>query len=108
SGGDADEDHVVAADGVAAGAGCLEEGLGFDIAGGAADLGDDDIGPVLLGTFGLGAHPRLDRVGDVRDDLDGVAEVGPATLLGDDGGVELSGRGGGRAGERVGRAALGV
>src|SRR5699024_3145964 len=68
--GDVDEEYIVAADVVTDLARRLEEGLGFDVADGAADLGDDDIGPVLLGTFGLGAHPRLDLVGDVRDDLD--------------------------------------
>ena len=101
-----DEEHIVAADVVTDLAGRLEEGLGFDVADGAADLGDDDIGPVLLGTFGLGAHPRLDLVGDVRDDLDGVAEVGPATLLGDDRGVDLTGRDIGRAVEIIVEEAL--
>ena len=38
---------------------------------------------------GLGAHPLLDLVGDVRDDLDGVAEVLAAPLLGDDPAVDL-------------------
>ena len=46
---------------------------------------------------GLGAHPRLDLVGDVRDDLDGVAEVLAAALLGDDLVVDLTGRHVGRA-----------
>ena len=89
--GDVDEEHVVPADVVTDLAGRLEEGLGFDIADGAADLGDDDIGTVRLGAFGLGTHARLDLIGDVRDDLDGVAEVRAAAFLRDDRGVDLSG-----------------
>ena len=38
------------------------------------------------------ADAVLDLVGDVRDDLDGVAEVLAAPLLGDDGAVDLAGR----------------
>ena len=37
------------------------------------------------------ADPRLDLVGDVRDDLHGVAEVLAAALLGDDRRVDLAG-----------------
>ena len=50
----------------------LKEGLALDIAGGAADLGDDHIG------FGGGSQIvdiALDLIGDVGDDLDGLAEV---------------------------------
>ena len=43
------------------------------------------------------ADPRLDLVGDVRDDLDGVAEVLAAPLLGDHAGVDLAGGDVGRA-----------
>ena len=50
-------------------------------------------------TVGPGHLPDagLDLVGDVRDDLDGVAEVLPAPLLGDDRGVDLAGGDVGRA-----------
>ena len=80
--------------------GGLEEGLGLDVADGATDLGDDDIGEVavVIG-LGLSAHDSLDLVGDVRDDLDSVAEVLPSPLLCDNGGVDLSGGGVGLAGE---------
>ena len=50
----------------------LEEGLALDVAGGAADLGNDHIG---LGGRGQIVDIALDLVGDVGDDLDGLAEV---------------------------------
>ena len=50
----------------------LQEGLGFDIAGRAADLGDDHVG---LGLFADRVDERLDLVGDMRDDLHGFAQV---------------------------------
>ena len=56
----------------------LQEGLALDVAGGAADLGNDHIGP------GGGSHVvdvALDLVGDVGDDLDGLAQIGTLTLL---------------------------
>ena len=56
----------------------LKEGLALDVAGGAADLGDDHI------RFGGGSQIvdiALDLVGDVGDDLDGLAEVSALTLL---------------------------
>ena len=82
------EEAVVAADVVADLAGGLEERQRLDVADRAADLGDHhvDVGR---------AHrpdPVLDLVGDVRDHLDGVAEVVAAALLGDDAGVDLPGR----------------
>ena len=51
------------------------------------------------GALAAGHDPRLDLVGDVRDDLHGVAEVLPAPLLGDHLGVHLAGRHVGPAGE---------
>ncbi len=83
-----EEEDVVPAELVAHLAGRLEEGLRLDVADGAADLGDDDV-DVLTG---LGAHARLDLVGDVRDDLDRVAEVLAAPLARDHLGVDLAGR----------------
>ena len=82
------EEHVVPADLVAHLPGSLQEGQRLDVTDGAADLGDDDVDLVA-------AHPpdpRLDLVGDVRDDLHRVAEVLATTLLRDDGRVDLAGR----------------
>ena len=69
----------------------LEEGLGLDVAHGPADLRDDDIRRVPLRVrLRLGAHDPLDLIGDMGDDLDGVAQVLSAALLGDDAGVDLA------------------
>ncbi len=66
----------------------LQERQRLDVADGPAHLGDDEVD--------VGAaereHPLLDLVGDVRDHLDGVAEVLAAPLLGDDRAVDLTGR----------------
>ena len=56
----------------------LEEGLALDVAGGAADLGDDD---VRLGALGQIIDVALDLVGDVGDDLHGLAQVCTLTFL---------------------------
>ena len=70
----------------------LEEGLRLDIADGAADFGDDDIRAVPVGVrLGHRQDAALDLVGDVRDHLDGVAEVLAAALFGDHGRIDLSG-----------------
>ena len=55
----------------------LKERLGLDVADRAADLGDDHVDVVGR----LGAHARLDLVGDVRDDLHALAEVFAGALL---------------------------
>ena len=89
---DVQEEDVVAADLVADLADGLEERQRLDVADRAADLGDDDVD---LGT-GHTADARLDLVGDVRDDLHGVAEVLAASLLGDHLRVDLAGRDVGR------------
>ena len=86
---DVQEEDVVAADVLAHLAGRFEERLGLDVADRAADFGDDDIRGLLR--LGGQAHPALDLVGDVRDDLDGVTEVFAAAFLGDHGGVHLAG-----------------
>ncbi len=76
---DVDEAGVVAAHLLAHLADGFEERERFDVADGAADLDDDDV--VVGGDL---AHGVLDLVGDVRDDLHGLAEVVAAALLGDD------------------------
>ena len=58
-------------------AGGLKEGLGLDVADGTTDFGDDHVH--VIGS--LGAHTRLDFVGDVRDDLHALAEVFAGALL---------------------------
>ena len=83
-----DVDRVLAADVLAELADRLEERQGLDVADRAADLDDDDV--VVLGATLL--HRSLDLVGDVRDHLDGRAEVVAAPLLGDDVLVDAAGR----------------
>ena len=66
----------------------LDEWQRLDVANGAADLGDDDVGGRdLLGS----PDARLDLVRDVRDHLHGRAEVLAAALLADHGFVDLAG-----------------
>ena len=57
----------------------LNEGLAFDVANRSTDFGDDDIRPGLF--LSLEAHAPLDFIGDVGNDLDGVAEVFAPALL---------------------------
>ena len=59
----------------------FEERLTFDVADGAAYLCDDEVER----TFGgIEQDTTLDFVGDVRHDLDGLAEVVASALLVDD------------------------
>src|SRR5690606_29349019 len=92
---DMDEHAVVPSQVMADLPGGLEERQRLDVADGATDFGDDDVGSVGVGDAraarGGRPHPRLDLVGDVRNDLHGVAEVLTASLLGDDGRVDLPG-----------------
>ena len=80
------ERHVDVADVLGAGllavlADGLDEGLGLDIADGATELGDHDVGAgLLLDT----AELVLDGVGDMRDDLHGAAQKVAAALTGDE------------------------
>ena len=71
------------------------KGCDFDVAGGAADLGDDDVGVGLLADR---VDERLDLVGDVGDDLHGLAEVFAGALLVQHVPVDLAG---GEVGELV-------
>ena len=73
----------------------LEERKDLDVADRAAHLGDDDIDVVV--TQDLDAP--LDLVGDVRDDLDGLAQVLAPTLGGQDRAVDRAGGGVGASGE---------
>ncbi len=82
-------EHVLAADVLAELADGLEEGQALDVADGAADLGDEHVDAQALGQT---VHAALDLVGDVRDDLDGAAEVVAAALLGDDAVVDAARR----------------
>ena len=58
----------------------LQERQRLDVADRAADLGDDDVDVLALADE---LDAVLDLVGDVRDDLDGAAEVVAAALLAD-------------------------
>ena len=71
-----DADRLAAAEVVPQLADRFDERQAFDVADRAADLADDEIEPV-----GVGQREFLDRVGDVRDDLDGRAEIVAAPLL---------------------------
>ncbi len=77
--GDMDEAGIFAAEVLTHLADGFEEGQRFDIADGTTNLYDGD---VAVGSDL--AHGVLDFVGDVRDDLNGLAEIVAAALLGDD------------------------
>jgi hypothetical protein len=76
-----DEGAPVAADLVAQLPDRLEERKGLDVADGAADLDDLEVGALRLAER---ADPFLDLVGDVRDHLHRLAEVVAATFLRED------------------------
>ena len=77
---DVNEDRVLAAQFLAHLADGFEERQRFDVADGAADFDDGHVGAVRRDL----AHGVLDFVGDVRNDLDGFAQVVAAALLQDD------------------------
>ena len=96
--GDVDVEDVAAPDVLAHLADRLEERQRLDVADRAADLDDDHaVRRQPAGRHAAGALARdardafLDLVGDVRDDLDGAAEVVAAALLGDDALVDAPG-----------------
>src|SRR5262249_17489634 len=69
----------------------LHERQAFDVADRASDLGDHDVDAVAVARQAMDG--RLDLVGDVRNDLDGLSFVILAgSLFLDDGEVNLSGR----------------
>ena len=79
---DVDVDDVLGADLPPELADRLEERQRLDVADGAADLGDDDVG---RGRLGGAADARLDLVRDVRDHLHRRAEEVALALLAQDG-----------------------
>ena len=81
-----DADRIVAAEVVPELADRFDERQALDVADGPADLADDEVDVV-----GVGEREFLDRVGDVRDDLDGRAEIVAAPFLGDDVAVDAAG-----------------
>ncbi len=80
----------------------LEEREDLDVADGAADLGDDHVDVVA----GQHVDAALDLVGDVRDDLDGLAQVVATALGGQHGRVDRPGGGVGVLGEALVEEAL--
>ena len=84
-----DVHHVLVADVVAHLADRFKKRQRLDVADRAADLDDADVG---VARFGDALDVRFDLVGDVRDDLNGRAEIVAAPLLFDDGVVDLAGR----------------
>ena len=76
--GEVDVADVVAPDVLAELPDGLQEGEDLDVAHRAADLGDDDVDLVA----GQAQDALFDLVGDVGDDLDGVAQVVAPPLLG--------------------------
>src|SRR3990172_4125371 len=81
----------------------LQVRLALDVADGAADLHDDDLGAALTADA---ADALLDLVGDVRDRLNGAAQVVAAALLADHGLVYLAGGDGAAAGQVLVQEAL--
>ena len=70
-------------------ANCLEIGLAFDVTDRAPDFDDHDVGWMF---FTCPVKTGFDLVRDVRNDLDGGAEVLTAAFLRDDVGVDASRR----------------
>ena len=69
---DVEENGVVVADFEGELANRFEKWQAFNVAGRAADFGDDDVG---LGLIGQDVDAIFDFVSDVRNDLDGFAEI---------------------------------
>ncbi len=88
------EEHVLATEFVANLARRFDERLAFDVTDSATDFGDDDVWRrfALGARLGLQTHAALDFVRDVRNDLNRVAEVFPASFARDDLRVDLARR----------------
>ncbi len=93
-----DEDAVVAAEFVAELADGFDEGERLDVADSATNFDNDHVGTRLGHLAGIG----FDFVGDVRNDLDGFAEVIAAAFAGDDALIDAT------AGEIVGLGERGM
>ena len=57
---------------------CLQKGLAFNIAGSAADFGDDH---VRIGFFAYGVDEVFDFIGNMRNNLNGFAQIFPVSLF---------------------------
>ena len=71
----------------------LEEDGGLDVSHRAADLDEADVGRlpgVVDGNLSHTLDPVLDLIGDMRDNLDGFAEIVPLALLRDYVAVDFS------------------
>ena len=93
--GDVDEHDVLAAPLGGHLADGLQEGLGLDVAHGAADLHDGHVGVGSL----QGVDIALNFVGDVGDDLNGAAKIVAGALPVEDVPVDLAGGDGGIEGQ---------
>ena len=87
--GDVDVQHVVAADFLLDLADSFQEGQAFDIADGAADFRNDDVGVVVVA---YAVHALFDFIGNMRDNLNGMAQIIAAPFFLQDGPVNLAGR----------------
>src|SRR5260221_2731223 len=65
----------------------FQEWQALDVAGGATDLGDNDIG---LGAFGQFVNSILNLVGNVRNDLNGLTEVLAFPFIVENGLIDLA------------------
>src|SRR5690606_2413068 len=72
-------------------AGGFQERQGLDVADRAADLDDGHVGGAVPGGIGAARDEVLDLVGDVRNDLDRLAQVVAPALLAQHGFVDLAG-----------------
>ena len=71
--------------------GCLEEGLRFDVTNRAANFGDDDVGAIaVLVGLRLAPHHILNLVSNMRNNLNGIAQILAAAFLSDNRGVHLA------------------
>ena len=88
-----DKSDVRASEVVAHLASRLEERLRFDVADGTADFSDDNVRtiPVLI-RLSLTTHHILDLIRDMRNNLNGIAQILTTTFLGDNRGVHLARR----------------
>ena len=85
--GDVQENRVVVADFEREFADGFQERQALDVAGRAADFGDDDVG---LGLLGEHVDAVLDFVGDVRNHLHGLAEIFALALVVEHGLINLA------------------